>query len=116
MATSNVALAAYKAGERAKRKGKSRRAKFNISLAVVAGTLPYLSTVKDGFDAQGLNGAMKMATKAVGYDGYSKTWSFTWVKQSGIMGVLAGVLVHKMANRFGVNTYVRKISGGLVSI
>ena len=118
MAT-NTALSAYKAGAKAasKPRGKSRKGKFNFSLAIGAGFVPMALDVYAG--AQG-GGGIKGAMQNLIYNttGWN-TSEHRWESRGLIRGwspVIAGVLVHKLATHFGINRHVRKLTGGMISI
>lgn len=101
------------------KKNKARRgSKFNISVLTVAGLAPYVnhSVVEPVRNGEGLGGVMKRIPKAIGYDGYTGQFGFQYVRQSGILFAIAGVLGHKVANRIGLNNPIRKLTGGVLSL
>lgn len=94
-------------------RGRSRRAGFTIPLAVVAGMVPGIMEGKRYFDvayprSQAIPNFFKgLAAAYTGYDADSQSWSLTRMK-TGALPLLAGVLVHRVANKLGVN---RALSG-----
>lgn len=94
-------------------KGKThhrRKTMPKISLAVVAGFVPYAKTIVTGYKNGGITNAMNYATKIVGYDGFSKKWGVNYMFDEGQMqGILAGVGVHWAANKLGINRAIGRL-------
>lgn len=109
----NTALAAYRAGEKARRRGHRRRAKFTIPLAVVAGIAPLAIDAYGWYRAgsptgQGIQQAMgNLIQNLTGYDNNLKQWQFAHLMR-GWSPIIAGVIVHKVANRMGINRSIRR--------
>lgn len=112
----NVALEAYKAGEKAKKKASFRRGRGKISLAVVGGFIPLAGNMLS--DAQ-----IYSAADHGGWPVVMKLWGWRLTGYSAIDGkmhwrdlansyvpVAAGVLIHKVANRFGVNRMLARFN------
>ena len=97
----NTALAAFKSGLKAKKSGVRRKPKMTIPLAVVAGFIPM------GVGLWGRRTAPKeMARYALvattGIDFVGKRWTSEFLGE-GAGAILAGFLVHKLANVIGIN-------------
>jgi len=111
MAKSNVALAAYKAGERSSR-GKNRvhhKAQMTVPLAVVGGFMPLLDFMAGSFAAgpgspEGLvrHMARDLCMITTGYDTWNKKWNMSHMWR-GTFPILLGLGVHKLATKFGLN-------------
>lgn len=119
MAKGNTALAAYKAGERARsRKGGGHKSK-RISLAMVAGFVPLgmevvnaYKTEPDDFIARAGHNVTAALT---GYDTYDHKFHLGHMK-NGTLPIIAGALVHKMAGKFGINRMIAQAGIPWISI
>lgn len=107
MPKGNVALAAYKAGERAKKSSKHRRRQTRIPLAVLAGfSVPAMEAYK-AFGETGISGATGILL--AGFTGYNK-WEHKFILGNlklGLVPVGLGLIVHKLATKFGLNRIIR---------
>lgn len=86
-------------------KAKRRRSKggFTVPVAVLAGFGPMATDVIHGFQTGGITSAANdLLANVTGYDARSKTWSFALLAK-GMGPVLAGVMVHKLAGKLGIN-------------
>lgn len=87
---------------RVRSRGRSR-AGFTLPLAVIAGFGPMTADVIHGFQTGGIAAATNdLLANVTGYDARGKTWSFGLLAR-GMGPVVAGVLVHKLAGRLGIN-------------
>lgn len=91
----------------ARRRGKARRrggrGGFTLPVAVLAGFGPMVADVVHGYKTGGISSAANdLLANVSGYDARSKSWSFELLAK-GMGPVLAGVLVHKLAGKLGVN-------------
>ena len=87
---------------RTKKKKRSKRG-FKLSLAIVAGLLPGVTNVYDGFKEGGLKGAGDTASMVyLGYDPIQGDWrpSMMWM---GLYPLALGLIIHKAAGMLGVN-------------
>lgn len=81
----------------------SRRSGMTVPVAVLAGFAPLAGMVIHGIKTGGLEyGLQELSTYTTGYIPQENRWSFPHLAK-GMAPVLAGVLVHKLAGRFGVN-------------
>lgn len=86
-----------------KRRGGGRRGGFTIPLAVVAGFGPMVADVVHGYQTGGLTSASNdLLANVTGYDARAGKWDFALLMK-GMGPVLAGMLVHKLAGKLGVN-------------
>lgn len=120
----NTALAAYRAGERRaqRAKGKHRRAKMTIPLAVAAGFLPLGLHVGEpimqnpGDMASWKEAGYRLGMDLTGYDARTKTWGhIDWMART-LGPILLGVLAHKVANRMGINRQLSRMRIPLLRI
>lgn len=93
------------------------KAKLNISLAILAGIAPTVLNAKAELDAgNGWKNAIAIGARGLtGYNMINKQWHFSSLKE-GMLPLLTGVAVHKVANRVGINSYIRRMTGGYISI
>ncbi len=91
------------------KKKKSYRRAPKISIASVAGLVPLAIKVKDGFKYEGASGAGEQLVRGLtGYSPKNGNWSWDYLKGT-LIPALAGPLVHKLANKFGVNRALRAV-------
>jgi hypothetical protein len=92
----------------AKSKGKHKKPGFTISVSTIAGFVPLVLNVRDGYRFQGWEGAGREAVVGItGYDTRANKWSPEPIVK--VMGpVLAGMLIHKLANKLGINRMIAK--------
>lgn len=77
--------------------------KMQISLAIVAGLIPPGVRAWAQFQAGGIQAAGESLSRDfTGYNPANNTWSLGSLK-AGLLPLIAGILVHKVANKFGVN-------------
>lgn len=102
----NTALAAYKAGERARRKGRHHRPRMTLSLAVLAGLAPTAIYAIDGFRQGGVTeGGARVIARMTGYSITERKWKLDEILAFWLpLG--AGIIVHKLANRLGINRMI----------
>lgn len=92
----------------AKKKVKSRRGGFQVPLAVVAGFGPLVSDVVSGYRTGGLASASNdLLANLTGYNARDKKWEFGLLMK-GMGPVVAGLLVHKLAGKLGVNRAISR--------
>jgi len=104
-ATGSVALNAYRSGQRSVSRGRAhhRRHTMTMSVAVLGGLMAGLAEPATLLIAGHPGEAMKHAT--YNYTGWN-SWESRWQPmgmQRGLMPLLIGVGVHKIANAAGVN-------------
>lgn len=89
----------------AKEKKRRKKKGFTVPLAVVAGFMPIVGNYQrirgQGF-TQG-KAAVEAAGAITGYSVNSSKWSFQTLREGGSWGILAGMIVHKVASRVGIN-------------
>ena len=86
-------------------RAKRRRSKggFTVPVAVVAGFAPLGALVVNGFRTGGIDyGLKELSTYTTGYIPQENRWSFAHLAR-GMGPVLAGVMVHKLAGKLGIN-------------
>lgn len=89
---------------------KHSKPKMKVSLAIVAGFVPYAMTLKNAYQTGGVDSVMKVAPKIIGYDGYSGKWNVKYMFDQGVMGsILGGVAVHWIANKTGINRKIGRL-------
>lgn len=95
----------------------AHKAKFNISIAMVAGLAPTVLHMKGELDAgNGWSNAVAVGTRGMtGYNMANGQWHLSSLKE-GFLPLILGVITHKVANRVGINRSVRRLTGGWVSI
>jgi hypothetical protein len=99
----NVALAAYKAGEKAKKSGKHHRPKMQLPVALIAGFVPLAANGLRDYQQGGLDLlGTGLTWRLTGYNQMSKRFDFSGLS-SGLLPILMGIGVHKLANRLGIN-------------
>lgn len=97
-----------------------RASKMTVPLAIVAGVAPTLMFAYDGFKIGGSEGgvgeaAHRLTMRLTGYEWKGGVWSFGELTK-GWAPILAGVVAHKMANRFGVNRMIASAGIPLIRI
>lgn len=86
-----------------KKRRFSRRGGTTIPVAVIAGFAPLATLVVNGFRSGGVTYALQeLSTYSTGYIPQENRWSFAHLAR-GMGPVLAGMLVHKVAGKLGVN-------------
>lgn len=90
-------------------KGRGRgRGGFTIPVAVLAGFGPMVADTIHGYQTGGLASASNdLLANVTGYDARAKAWSFGLLAK-GMGPVVAGIMVHKLAGRLGVNRALAK--------
>lgn len=112
----NSALAAYKAGVRAKNKHHGHRTKFNIPLAVVAGFVPLGVSLYNARDT-GIASIMSTLSKRMtGYDPGTAKWNVSDMK-CGTFSILGGMFVHWLVgSKLGLNRMLARTGVPLLRI
>jgi len=98
-------------------RGRSRsKAKARIPLAVLAGFVPLAVFGYEGFKVGGLeNATRRVAQRLTGYD--STAHVFIWKElMAGWGPILTGLIVHKAAQKFGLNRAIARAGIPFVSI
>lgn len=86
----------------------SRRRNWTISTATVAGFVPLIARLPDGYRSNGIEGVADRVSMAfTGYSFQSKNWYLARLKEGWLYPGL-GVLAHKMANRIGLNAVIAR--------
>jgi len=118
MAAQNREMAAYKAGERARRgKHKSRRKSMTVSVAMLGGFAPLGMELYHGYKEGGMKMAgnrLSMAT--TGVDTVGGPWRGDYALSKFYGPLLAGALAHKLANQIGVNRWLSRMKIPLLRI
>lgn len=115
MAT-NTALAAYKAGLRARSKGKSHRKKLTIPLAPIAGFVPLTLTAVTTYQSYGPSAALNEVSSALtGYNRNDGKWFFSRMLK-GWTPIIAGFTVHAIASRLGFNRMLGRMGVPFIRI
>lgn len=96
----------------AKRRSVKRRShnrgSGKIPIAIVAGFLPGAFWVWDAASQGNMSGAGSRAVAAyTGYVTWAKAWDFNHLWK-GAFPLLGGILLHTIANRFGINRWIAK--------
>jgi hypothetical protein len=80
-----------------------RKAGMTLPLAVLAGFAPLGIAALDGYKYNGVNGVAKRVTMGLtGYNIEDRRWYMT--EMAKVAGpILAGIVVHKLAGRLGIN-------------
>lgn len=93
------------------KKGKAKRHSkpgFTLPVAVVAGFLPLGMRAVAGWKEGGLEGAShQLIMGTTGYDHREQKFRFPAMAQ-GLGPILAGIMVHKLAGRLGVNRAIAR--------
>lgn len=87
----------------AKAKARRRSQSMTVPVAVIAGFAPLVFQTYRSYTENGLDGASQALVALT--TGYSR-WEGKWVPQymlKGLGPIVAGVLVHKLAGRIGIN-------------
>ena len=115
-----TALTAYKAGLRDRKRARAGRRshQLTIPIAVVAGFGPIIAdsvqTMKD--PNQGVGQLPHVfAWHLAGYNTWDKSWSFDRMAK-GWAPIVAGLVAHKLANRFGINAMLARNKVPLIRI
>lgn len=106
-----------------KRKRTRSKAKMTVPLAIVAGFVPGGANVITHFKNDGVEGAAAEASRIfLGYAstnkfGYNDTIGFhPYLLKYGTMPVVAGILAHFVATKFGINRAIARMGVPLVRI
>lgn len=97
-------------------KRRYHRPKFTVSAAVVGGMIPLVGRAITGFQGNGLYGAGDgILSGLTGYSTFDKKWHAD-IMAANLGPLVAGVLVHKMAGRLGINRAIAKAGIPVVRI
>lgn len=98
------------------RRRKKRRGGKSKSIPVLP-MLPIVMVAKGGYDRYGLTAdALNwMGFAITGYDAKNKSFNAS-VATPFWLGEITSIVVHKVANKTGVNRYVRKATFGYLSL
>lgn len=108
MPKGNTALAAYKAGVKARTKGNHHKPKTTISVAMIAGLVPMALDLKSAYAVDGMAAVVShVGLCTVGYDGVNP-WNPRHAIRKLYGPLLMGVLVHKVASKLGVNRMIAR--------
>lgn len=95
----------------AKQSSRRRNGGVKISVAVVAGMLPAITTTYNAYNSYGKSWYMAFANLAKVMSGFDITKNNTFAFGNlwyGAIPIVAGAVVHQLANRLGIN---RSLSG-----
>jgi hypothetical protein len=99
-------------------KAKHRKGRPGVSLAIVAGFTPLAVHALSDFRTGGLaslgDGVSRRLT-GFGTEGSGGLWEPKYLSQ-GLLPILGGAVIHKIANRFGVNRAIKSAGLGFISI
>ena len=96
----NTALAAFKSGLGTRRKGKHRKTKMTLPLAVVAGFVPLAVGVWNRRSSlQSVADYLQSGLTGVSPGGQFQLSNL----RQGLVPIVAGFLVHSLAGRLGIN-------------
>jgi hypothetical protein len=87
---------------------KGGKRKFTLPLAVVAGFTPAAIDLMDAWQSHSHDPkavATEMGRIFLGWDYWSATWNPSLMKW-GTFPIVGGILVHKLANKLGVNRLI----------
>ena len=112
MAAKNVALSAFKSGLSAKKKGKHRRTKFTLPLAVVAGFVPVGVGL---WNRRGSSTEMGNFLQA-GFTGMSNGQFSLGNFKMGLLPVAMGFVAHSIASKLGINRAIARAGIPLIRI
>jgi len=88
----------------AKKTRKHSKPQMTIPLAVVAGFVPLAKDVYTGYTSYGVTGAGHYLVGGItGYDTNTGKFNLPWAASHFWLPVGAGLVVHKLAGRFGIN-------------
>jgi len=88
----------------AKKTRKHSKPQMTIPLAVVAGFVPLAKDVYTGYTSYGVPGAGHYLVGGItGYDTNTGKFNLPWAASHFWLPVGAGLVVHKLAGRFGIN-------------
>jgi hypothetical protein len=97
-----------------------RRARpgFTLPLAALAGFTPMVMELPAEIKAKGLISgvAQTLSTNLVGYNPWHKTWNVGYAASHCWFPVLAGILVHKMAGKLGINRALARAGVPIIRI
>jgi hypothetical protein len=86
----------------AKRK-RHKRGGMTLSVATLAGFVPLGGRVLTGFQGNGLYGAADGALSGLtGYSTFDRKWHADILAQN-VLPIIAGIFVHKLAGKLGIN-------------
>ena len=86
------------------RKAKS----MTLPLAVIAGFVPMGMNVWNSYKEGGLDKASQsLVAQTTGFSRYDGKWHFDYL-MAGMGPVLSGILVHKLANKLGINRAIAR--------
>ncbi len=96
------------------RRRKGRRQKPSIALAPL---IPVTYPLYKAYKMVGFTGAYPAVAfgELTGYDPIYKQFN-SWLAMRNLGGLAAGIVVHKIFNRTGINRHVRRLTGGWFSI
>jgi len=113
----NVALSAYKAGEKARRKGNHHKPKMTISLAMVGGFAPVVVDTINCVSRYGIKEAPHVfAYHFAGINTWDDNRFSFAVLMKGWTPIIAGIIAHKLANTLGINRTLARMGIPLVRI
>lgn len=100
------------ARRRKKKGGRKKNRAIPLAIAIPPVWVVYNRVSTLGMTPMAISGISK---DIVGYDPNAGTYSFDNHKHF-LLGEIAGVVVHRAANRFGLNKHMRKLTMGYLEI
>jgi hypothetical protein len=95
---------------------RHHKPKMTVSLAILAGLAPTAVFAAEGFSAGGISEVgHRLTGRLTGWDTGTSKWSMAELGK-GWIPILGGVLVHKLANRFGINRMIAQSGIPLIRI
>lgn len=105
----NTALAAYKAGVKARSTGKHHKPKMTIPLAIVGGFVPMGVDLVSAFRIGGIEATLgHVSLCTTGYDPSDGQWKPMFAAKKLYGPLLLGTIVHKVAGGLGINRMIAK--------
>jgi hypothetical protein len=113
----NAALAAYKAGAKARNTGKHHKPKTTIPLAIVGGFVPMGVDLVSAFRVGGVEAALgHVSLCTTGYDPADGQWKPMFAAKKLYGPLLLGTIVHKVASGLGINRMLARMGVPLLRI
>lgn len=101
---------------KSKENNKRKSKQMTIPIAVVAGFSIPAAKAWEGFKGSGISGAVAMLSRGfTGYAPWAGTWDYRDLKM-GLLPVIVGMAVHKVASALGINRALASTGIPLVRI
>lgn len=93
-----------------------RKRNFTIPIAPVVGFIPYVQEIRRVWKYGGMRDVAKIAPKVLGWDGFTNQWHIKYIGHVGGWSIVAGFLVHTIANRLGINRMIARAGIPIIRI